>query len=107
MFSPTFFGFLQESWRFIRRRVFGDPPPPVSRASGFDGRVDALLAQIEQTDPSIHRLRQIPMDLIAEAVTAFLAEAGAPLTDPAIQRALRLIASRNALGPQFVQESRL
>lgn len=88
--------------RFVRRLVFRDPPPEIA----FDGRVDALLAQIEQTDPSIHRLRQIPMDLIAEAVTAFLAEAAAPLTDSAIQRALRTIASRNALGPQFVQESR-
>lgn len=71
-------------------------------------RVDAVLSHIEQTEPTIGRLRQIPIDLIAVSVETFLAETSAPATDRHIQRALRVIASRNALGPTCVQhDSRL
>lgn len=62
-------------------------------------RVERLLLMLEQETPSYGRLRQIPIDLIAQAVEGYLADARLEPTDHAIQRALRVIASRNALGP--------
>lgn len=102
------FGVLPESWRWLRRRMFGDPPPGLVYASaGIEARVDHVLADLEREQPTIHRLRQIPMDLIAEAVAGFLGEAGQSMTDAAIRYALQKIASRNQLGPLFVQDVRL
>lgn len=104
LWIPRILGFLPEAWRWIRRREFKDSldvsPLPLER-------VDALLAEIQTTEPAIARLRQIPMDLITKAVDGFLIDTDTPKTDQAIQRALRTIAARNALGPMFVETPRL
>jgi hypothetical protein len=65
----------------------------------FQDQVDRCLTALEAQQPAIHRLRRVPMDLIAEAVdkelrVGFLGRVLA-WKDPAVQRALIAIAIRN------------
>jgi hypothetical protein len=65
----------------------------------FQDQVDRCLTALEAHQPAIHRLRRVPMDLIAEAVdkelrVGFLGRVLA-WKDPAVQRALIAIAIRN------------
>lgn len=78
--------------------------------AAFQDQVDRCLAALEEAQPALHRLRRVPMDLIAEAVERELrpvftltvpAESGLrPIRiqqwkDEVVKRAITAIAIRN------------
>lgn len=63
----------------------------------FVDQVDRAVLDLEGRQPSVGRLRSIPMDLVAVAVMKQLARDGAamPFSVEAIEQAITSVASRN------------